>query len=269
MKDARFIDAGIERHALSAVMGDMPEGEFFELADDIIINGQKDAAVLFEGKVLDGWHRYQACVLKGVSCRAIEYQGDNPVAFVKSKNLNRRNLTPSQRAAIVVALNDWRPTGITDENRQGGNVATLEGGRTATNREMAQEAGVSPRTVRDAKVAEKAGFGDEVRSGKKSASQAAAEAKGSSGSKKASPIDRAKQTISELNVLCEQLRQDNQDLIETLEAYDKAALDEDARVVEIRGYQSRINALESQLHEKTQQAAEWQREALALRRKVG
>ena len=90
------------RHPLSEAWGDMPEKALLELAADIGENGQKDAVVMFEDMVLDGWHRCQGCQIAGVEIRTKDYQGNNPVAYVISKNAHRRSQTASQRAEAVV-----------------------------------------------------------------------------------------------------------------------------------------------------------------------
>jgi hypothetical protein len=44
------------------------------LAIDIEAHGQREPGVLFEGMVLDGWHRYRACEQIGVEFKAEEYE---------------------------------------------------------------------------------------------------------------------------------------------------------------------------------------------------
>jgi len=55
-------------------------------------------------KILDGRNRYKACLLAGVEPRFEDYQGDRQTAFVTSLNFKRRDVTPSQRAAIAVEM---------------------------------------------------------------------------------------------------------------------------------------------------------------------
>lgn len=99
-----------ERHFLSAAWGDMPADEFQALVDDIAVHGQRDPIVIFDGSVLDGWHRYQACeqLLRNVKATELDAEED-PVAWVISKNAKRRSLSAGQRAMAVVECQKWAP----------------------------------------------------------------------------------------------------------------------------------------------------------------
>ena len=61
---------------------------------------------LHEGKVLDGWHRYLACLVKQVPPRLRDYAGEcgSALHFVLAKNIDRRHLTPGQRALVAARL---------------------------------------------------------------------------------------------------------------------------------------------------------------------
>jgi hypothetical protein len=80
--------------------------EFEALCGAILLRGLHEDIVLHEGKVLDGWHRYLACLAKAVTPRFRPYAGEcgSLLAFVVDKNLNRRHLTESQRALLGARL---------------------------------------------------------------------------------------------------------------------------------------------------------------------
>jgi hypothetical protein len=160
-----------EQHPLSALFPAMSDDDLAALTQDIKKNGQKEAVIVFEGKILDGWHRYLGCKKAGVKCATIKHDGKNPVAFVLSRNLHRRHLTGSQRAAVIVAATDWNQIGA---NRRGGSEP---GSDPKSEAEMAAAAEVSDRTIRHAKAAHEAGLGDAVKEGKVSAKAAAEVAK--------------------------------------------------------------------------------------------
>lgn len=137
------------RHALSAAWGDMPADEFQALVDDIEANGQRDPITIFDGAVLDGWHRYQACERLMLNVKASVLPDDeDAVAWVISKNAKRRSLNASQRAMAVAECQQWAPVGANQHSTGG----SAPGAHPATSLQMAEQAGVSPRTVKQAKA---------------------------------------------------------------------------------------------------------------------
>ena len=99
---------------------------------------------LFEGQVLDGWHRWTAALELGMACPTAELGHVDPRDFVRAVNgKSRRHLTQSQLAAAEVALWNWAPAGKPNS------AAAAE---LATATQMAAAAGVSVRTIQDAKV---------------------------------------------------------------------------------------------------------------------
>lgn len=170
----------MKRHPLSAAFPSMPEQDLAELTDDIQTFGQRESGVVLDGMVLDGWHRYQACERLGIEFNYVdfdyEYPDTDPVAFVMSRNAFRRQMTPSQRAAAIVACSNWRGPGHAEGSAVSGNAAAEDipaPSATLTNAEMAKVAGVGERTIRQAKAAERAGLGEAVRDGTISAKQGA------------------------------------------------------------------------------------------------
>ena len=94
--------------------------------------------------------------------------GADPVAFAKSHNLHRRNMTSSQRAAAVVACSVW----ATVKDNQYAKSAGAATSPAQTVPQMAKDAEVSERTIQQAKAAHVAGLGEAVRDGKITAEQA-------------------------------------------------------------------------------------------------
>lgn len=135
-----------KRHPLSAAWGDMPADEFLALVDDIEVNGQRDPITLHDGMVLDGWHRCRACDALSLPVEHVALpDGEDPIAWVISKNAKRRSLTASQRALAVAECQEWAPAGRPNNPAPGA-------GFPATSASMADQAGVSERTVRQAKA---------------------------------------------------------------------------------------------------------------------
>ena len=100
---ALYGDALERAHPAANLFPMLGETELRELSVDIAENGQHDAVILHEGLILDGRNRWAACRLVCVEPRTEvwESNGASPTAYVISKNLHRRHLTPSQRAAVA------------------------------------------------------------------------------------------------------------------------------------------------------------------------
>ena len=99
------------QHPLSAAFPSMEDDAFKALVEDIRQHGQRDIATLYEGMVVDGWHRYKACEELDIPCRFEKYDGDDALSFVKSKNQHRRHYNKSQNAIIEVSLCEWAGSG--------------------------------------------------------------------------------------------------------------------------------------------------------------
>ena len=157
------------QHPLSAAFPAMGSETFLALVEDVRSHGQRDTATLCDGMVIDGWHRYKACQELSIPCRFEEFSGLDAVAFVRSKNQHRRHYQKSQQAAIEVSLTAWAEA---HRPRKGEAASPF-----STNKEMADRAGTTERTIQHAKRAHEAGLGEAVRDGKVSAERAAELAK--------------------------------------------------------------------------------------------
>lgn len=179
----------LKQHPLSAAFPAMSAEDFAALVEDIKANGQREPVMVYEGMVLDGWHRYRACLQIGAKPQQFTFPADkDPVAFVLSHNLHRRHLTPSQRAAAVVACTAWAPP------HRPKKAETVSG--FSRDADMAKVAGTSDRTIRDAKVAHKAGLTDAVKDGALTAHEAAKVARGRGADKPASkPAAKTKREL--------------------------------------------------------------------------
>lgn len=91
-------------HELCLMLPDMSVESFSALVEDIRQNGQRRDIVLYEGLILDGRHRYRACIECGIEPRCSDFDGTDPVAFVVSENVSRRHLSESQRAMVAAKL---------------------------------------------------------------------------------------------------------------------------------------------------------------------
>jgi N6-adenosine-specific RNA methylase IME4 len=135
-------------HSISNIFPLLSEAELAELAADIRENGLLQPIFLYDGKILDGRNRYQACQLAGVQPRFEQFKGDDPLAFVISANLRRRHLNESQRGLIARRLATMRQGSRTDLQHSA-NLPEVSQDKAA---EMMN---VSPRTVRTVTAVER------------------------------------------------------------------------------------------------------------------
>lgn len=110
----------VDFHPLAKIFPMIEGREFDELVADVSAYGLRERIVILDDLILDGRNRYRAGIAAGIInaddpphngigmqqwCQLYlpEYEGD-PLAWVLSKNLHRRHLTESQRAAAAAEL---------------------------------------------------------------------------------------------------------------------------------------------------------------------
>ena len=177
--DSEYVSsADLKRHPLSAIFGDMPDSDFQSLLSSVESDGFIEPVIrIYEGQILDGWHRYRAAQELGIirKLRFREWNEDShrdgdPKVFVLARNIERRHLNAAQRAQIAVTFNErfgmGRPTDLQKVHQNG---------ELKTRSELATEANVGTSTIDRAVQVEKAGRAEEVISGEKSAGEVIAE----------------------------------------------------------------------------------------------
>jgi len=142
----------LKQHPLSAAWPAMQADEYQSLRDSIEAIGVQNPITLFEGMVIDGWHRYTAANEVGMACPSKLLGDVDPVDFVKSQNDARRNVSASQRAAAIVTIYAWRPTSVKSGAINSGMNPVHPSGK--TNEELANLAGTTIRTIQQAKTVE-------------------------------------------------------------------------------------------------------------------
>ena len=101
----------LEFHEVANIFPLMDLGEVFEeFKADIEANGLREPIWLYEGKIIDGRNRYNACMAVGVEPVYKTWVGNEVdlVPFVVSLNLHRRHLDESQRAMVGARLADMK-----------------------------------------------------------------------------------------------------------------------------------------------------------------
>ena len=104
----------LEVHPLAELFPQMMDKEFQSLVCDIREHGLREPIVTLDGLILDGRHRYRACMEAGIDPDFRELGDTDPIAFVVSVNLHRRQLTKSQLSVIAARLADMRQGERTD-----------------------------------------------------------------------------------------------------------------------------------------------------------
>ena len=121
-----------------------------DIANDMLANGFRlDRAIAtYEGKILDGRHRYEAAIKAGVDPIFAEFQGtkEEAIAFVTSENVARRHLNNKEKEFFYVQLTDY--LGV---NPRGSNQHTkfFVSSEPKSAKEHADSIGVTSRTVQN------------------------------------------------------------------------------------------------------------------------
>lgn len=295
------------QHPLSAAFPAMSAAEFQALKDSIENIGVQNPITLYEGMVIDGWHRYSASQELGMPCPMAELGDVDPIDFVKAQNKERRHLSAGAWALIETELWQWRSVGkpTSANSALGAELAAKSAA------DMAAAAGVSVRSIEQAKsVSRKAAaeIKDAVKTGAVSLKDAAAvaslpqeeqialAAEGSEAIKKAArkaaksapPGPAASESApsisdqadsagggdaqAEMLADYERLRADNEMMGRVFEADDKlaAAMEEVARQAEeIRVLKTRVNGLMNEKEAAVQSAKSYKRKLNALQKRMG
>lgn len=178
IENAFYNSGALERHELSAVFGNIGDDEFESLKESIRKTGFTDNLIrLYEQKILDGWNRFRAAKELNLvrKLRFTEWDTEKegaPADFVLARNIERRHLTPGQRAQIVVNFSDMQ--GMGRPKSPSNDELNSE---TKTRSQLAQEAGVGEATIDRAKQVEKLGQSEAVIAGEKSATEVIQESK--------------------------------------------------------------------------------------------
>jgi hypothetical protein len=98
-------------HPLCALFPAMRPCEFDALLLSAeMAGGITEKIVLYEGMILDGWHRYKACIEKGLTPSFEQFEGPgNPEDFVIDKNVARRHMSDSQSAMVAAHFATNKP----------------------------------------------------------------------------------------------------------------------------------------------------------------
>ncbi|MCO6050876.1 hypothetical protein NGM99_13915 [Mesorhizobium sp. RP14(2022)] len=158
-------NVGVRWHPAADIFPWIEGKAFDDLVEDIRKNGVLEPIVFLNGSILDGRNRYMAARQLGIEYPRIEFDGDDPLAFVIARNLHRRHLTESQRSMVGAKLAKMPAQRPSEDNSA--NLRTSD---------AAAMLNVSERSIETARQVEKSGTPElvaAVEAGKVSVSAAA------------------------------------------------------------------------------------------------
>ena len=161
-------------HPLAQCLPKMPDELFAAFKEDISGLGVLEPITLLDGLILDGRHRYKACLELGIECPTRVVSDVSPHDLVRSMNLYRRHLDKSQMAMVAAALlepyeKEARAELVKAGEKHGrgqekpmANLPQAIVKKLPATDKAAKDFGISGRSVRDAKVVTEEGTPEEV-----------------------------------------------------------------------------------------------------------
>lgn len=140
-------------HPLAELYPTITNEEQDALTGDIQKNGLHNPIWIHEGKILDGRHRYIACVMGDVKPIFKEYEGKDPVGFVISQNDKRRHLNESQRALIAAKLSGLNSGHCSISQREAAKKMSVS--RDSVNKATKVISDATKKTVKEIELGEK------------------------------------------------------------------------------------------------------------------
>jgi hypothetical protein len=275
------------QHPLSAAFPAMSADDFQALKDSIENIGVQNPVTLLDGMVIDGWHRYTAAMELGMPCPTVELGDVDPRDFAWGQNGPRRHMTSAQLASATAAVYAWYPANGDAQKAGGGALSSPPTLPVKSNAELASIAGVSVRSIQQAKSVHTNAAPEviaAVKSGEIGLPKAAAIAKlpkeeqaaaiekpVAKPAKAPAPqapendhkLDDAANTIRELSDENEQLR--DRLAVEQMDASEEAKSEAAATIAEMR---DRIKALEAELDAVKSSRDGFQRENAELKKQI-
>jgi protein gp37 len=98
----------LQIHPACLIMPEMDSDDYAKLKEDISGFGLRYPITLFQGMILDGRHRYRACLELGIEPEFTTWQGGSSVVeFVLGENLYRRHLSSGQKAMVATKAMEY------------------------------------------------------------------------------------------------------------------------------------------------------------------
>jgi hypothetical protein len=115
-------------HPAADIFPMMSEEELQDLAEDIKANGLVHPLIVDkDNQLIDGRNRLAACKLAGIEPRFEQLNGRDPLAYIASANLKRRNLTKGQQAMALAMIYPEKDKGGRGKKSEALNSAETSG----------------------------------------------------------------------------------------------------------------------------------------------
>ena len=116
-----------EFHSIVKDFPPMQDWEFEQLKENIAEVGLLVPIVVWQEQIVDGRHRYWACMDTGVEPKYRHLDGDyaGMINYVQAYNVEHRNITLDQKKAAILKLNDRRGNGGDREIQEEHTMAEL------------------------------------------------------------------------------------------------------------------------------------------------
>lgn len=153
-------------HEIANLWPKMADDEWAEFLADITANGLLDPILTWHGKIVDGKHRYRACVETGTKPRfdvlPNEWDEWRVAAHCQSKH-RRRNLSATQKACVAAEVIEKYGQAARERQAEAGkafgrgkeNSSPPQGGKLSAASEAARDFGSSERSVERALTVKK------------------------------------------------------------------------------------------------------------------
>jgi ParB-like chromosome segregation protein Spo0J len=156
----------MKAHPIANVWPMLDDEKLDELAEDIRQHGQLQPIWTFDGMILDGRNRFEACRRAEIKPIIMEYKGDEPTAFAVSLNDRRRHMGKSALAAVAAELEPFFAEDAKRRQRESGGDKKSASAKSVmaklpepidekpsgpARKEAAKSVGVGERYVQDAK----------------------------------------------------------------------------------------------------------------------
>lgn len=143
----------MEFHPIAECFPLLEGPELIELAADIEKHGLRHPIITLDGMILDGRNRYNGCEISGVQPVYKAFDGDDPIAFVASVNVHRRQMTAAQKAIAAGKIANLPAHRPAKEDLPGRKITPPTGGvKSMSTESAARLTGASTRATERAKT---------------------------------------------------------------------------------------------------------------------